>query len=148
MALSHLLKDFGLEELKKGYFCHLYNAPKYEEDFDKVLPNLPDMPFYDVDNMRCCARTKYMEWYEKNRNKPFHFHTELLSYCRSNVDILLNACWKFRSLVMHVMGPTNPIDPFNYTTIASLCMGIFRSKFLLKEWKVLLQDDVKISCHH
>ena len=47
---------------------------EYEEDFDKVLPNLPDMHFYDVDNMRCGAQTKFMEWYEKNRNKPFPFH--------------------------------------------------------------------------
>ena len=138
MALSQLPKSFGLEELKKGYFPHLYNAPKYEEDSDKVLPSLPNMHFCDVDNMRCGAQTKSMEWYEKNRNKPFHFHLELLSYCRSNVDILLNACSKFRSLVMHVTGPTNPIDPFNYTTIASVCMGIFCSKFLPKEWKVLL----------
>ena len=148
MAVSQLPNSFGLEELKKDYFPHLYNAPKYKEDFDKVLPNLPDMHFYDVDNMRCGAQTKFMEWYEKNRNKPFHFHTELLSYCRFDVDILLNVCWKFRSLVMHVMGPTNPIDPFNYTTIASTCMGIFCSKFLPKEWNVLLRDDTKISCHH
>ena len=30
MALSQLPKSFGLEELKKGYFTHLYNAPEYE----------------------------------------------------------------------------------------------------------------------
>ena len=60
MALSQLPKSFGLEELKKGYFPHLYNAPKFEEDFNKVLPNLPDMHFYDVDNMRCGAWTKFM----------------------------------------------------------------------------------------
>ena len=62
MAVSQLPKSFGLEELKKGYFPHLYNAPKYEEDFDKVLPNLPDMHFYDVDNMRCGAQRKFIEW--------------------------------------------------------------------------------------
>ena len=52
MALSHLPKSFGLKELKKGYFPHLYNTPKHEQDFDKVLPNLPDIHFYDVNNMR------------------------------------------------------------------------------------------------
>ena len=89
-----------------------------------------------------------MEWYEKNKNKHFDFHTELLSYCRSYVNILLNACWKFQSLVMHVMGLTNPIDPFNYTTIASVCMGIFCRKFLREEWRVLLCADAKTSCQH
>ena len=95
MALSQLPKSFGLKELKKGYFPHLYNTPEHEQDFYKVLPNLPGMHFYDVDNMRDGARAKFMEWYEMNKNKPFDFHTELLSYCRSDVNILLNSCWKF-----------------------------------------------------
>ena len=95
MPLSQLPKSFGLKELKKGYFPHLYNTPEYEQDFDKVLPNVPDIHFYDVDNMRDGARAKLMEWYEKNKNLPFDFYTELLSYCRLDVNILLNTCWKF-----------------------------------------------------
>ena len=95
MALSQLPKSFGLKELKRGYFPHLYNSPQYEQDLDRVLPNLPDMHFYNVDNMRGGAKAKFMEWYVENKNKPFDFHTELLSYCRSDVNILLNACWKF-----------------------------------------------------
>ena len=66
-----------------------------------------------------------MIWYENNKHKCFDFYEELLKYCQSNVDILLNACWKFRQLYMESTGPDNPIDPFDYITIASLCMGMF-----------------------
>ena len=50
-------------------------------------------------------------WYENNKHKCFNFYEELLKYCRSDVDILLNACWKFRKLYMESTGPDNPIDP-------------------------------------
>ena len=64
--------------------------------------------------------------------------------CRLDVDILLKACWKFRELFMHSMGPNNPVDPFDYTTITSVCMGTFRAKWLPKEWEVLLKKKM----HH
>ena len=62
MAQSQLSKSFGLKKLKKGYFPHLYNTPGHEQDFDKMLPNLPDIHFYDVNNMRDGATTKFLEW--------------------------------------------------------------------------------------
>ena len=54
--------------------------------------------------------------------------------------ILLNACWKFRKLYMESTGPDNPIDPFDYITIASLCMGTFRANFLPEKWKILTKS--------
>ena len=33
---------------------------------------------------------------------------------------------------MDITGPHHPIDPFDYITITSLCMGTFRAKFLPK----------------
>ena len=36
---------------------------------------------------------------------------------------------------MESTGPDNPIDPFDYITITSLCMGTFRAKFLPEKWK-------------
>ena len=146
--LSQLPKSFGLQELKKGYFPHLYNTPENVDHFDKILPCLPEIKYYDADNMRPSLREDFIQSHDINKNKPFHFHTELLAYCKSDVDILLNACWKFHSLVMDVTGPEHPMDPFNYTTIASICMGIFHSKFLPEKWKVLLQNDAKVGCTH
>ena len=89
-----------------------------------------------------------MIWYENNKHKCFDFYKDLLECCRSDVDILLNACWKFRKLYMESMGPDNPIDHFDYITIASLCMGTFRAKFLPEKWKILTKSKAQEVCSH
>ena len=73
---------------------------------------------------------------------------ELLEYCHSDVDILLNACWKFRKLFMDIISPHHPINPFDYITIASLCMGTFHAKYLPEEWVVLYKKDAWDKCMH
>ena len=69
-------------------------------------------------------------------------------YCQSDIDILLKACWKFRELFMHSTRPDNPVDPFDYTTIASIGMGMFRANCLPKEWEVLLKTNASPKCTH
>ena len=101
MALSQLPKSFGLQELKKRYFSHLYNTLENADHFSKALPCLPEIKYYDVDNMRPSLREDFIQW-------PFHFHIKLLAYSKSDVDILLNACWKFHSLVVDGTGPEHP----------------------------------------
>ena len=78
---------------------------------------------------------KFLIWYENNKHKCFDFYAELLEYCRSHVDILLNACWKFRQLYMESTGPDNPIDPFDYITITSLVWELFEQNFSQKNGK-------------
>ena len=106
----------------------------------KQLMHLPDPSYYDIDNMHNEAQGKFLKWYEIHVEEPFEMDRELLEYCRSDVDILLNACWKFRKLFMDIMEPHHPINPFDYITIASLHMGTFHAKFLPEEWMVLYKD--------
>ena len=73
---------------------------------------------------------------------------ELLEDCHSDVDILLNAYWKFRKLFIDITSPHHPIDPFDYIIIASLCMGTFHTKFLPEEWVVLYKKDAQDKCMH
>ena len=142
MPLDNLPKSFTLKEMKKGYFPHLYNTQEMNNlEGSKFLPHLPPLQYYDVDNMNIEKHEKVLIWYENNKHKYFDFYEELLKYCRSDIDILLNACWKFRKLYMESMGPDNPIDPFDYITIPSLCMGTFRAKFLPKKWKILTKHE-------
>ena len=147
MPLAKLPKSFGLEEKKKGFFPHLYNTPEHEND---ILPTLPDLKYYDPDSMSKERREEFMTWYEENKSEPFHFQNEMKDYCISDVDILLNACCKFRQLLKEQTGVmeevedlhdllmktimANSIDPFSFLTIASVCLGIFRAKFLTEEW--------------
>ena len=109
---------------------------------------LPDPSYYDVNNMHKEARDKFLQWYEIHWQDPFDMDRELLEYCHSDVDILLNVCWKFRKLFMDITGPHHCIDPLDYITIASLCMGTFHAKFLPEEWVVLYKKDAWDKCMH
>ena len=161
MPLAQLPKSFGLEELKKGFFPHFFNTPDNQED---ILLNLPDMKYYDPDSMSKERRKEFMEWYEIHKNDTFGFQKEMQEYCISDVDILLQACWKLRQLLKDQTGKKkeienienmismtiseHAIDCLSFLTIASVCMGIFRGKFLKETWSVLIKEDSKHDCKH
>ncbi|XP_054257051.1 uncharacterized protein LOC128982036 [Macrosteles quadrilineatus] len=59
----------------------------------------------------------------------FDFKKEILEYCMSDVDILAQACLKFRSIFLQECN----VDPFlEAVTIASACNLAFRRNFLKK----------------
>lgn len=129
MALADMPGAFGETELTKGYFPHLFNR---KENKDAVLPHLPELKYYTPDSMKPAARTKFLKWYEENKNTSFDFQTELLRYCESDVDILRKCCLKFRSLFMDLTktGENKGIDPLeNCITIASACNVVYRTIF-------------------
>ena len=45
---------------------------------------------------------KFIKWHEAQISKTFDLQNELEEYCRSDVDILLKSCLKFRELFMHI----------------------------------------------
>ena len=151
MPLSALPKSFGLEELKKGFFPHFFNLPENE---GKVFPTLPDMKFYDPDNMTEGKRKEFLQWYERHKSDAFDFDAEILSYCKSDVDILLKACMKYKDLMEEITAELTigdgrfPYNPFKSLTLASVCLAVFRSKFLEEEWEVLLKHNAKKGCLH
>ncbi len=51
---------------------------------------------------------------------------ELYEYCNSDVDILRRGCLQLRKQFSEIMN----IDPFRYLTIVSVCMAIYRSRYL------------------
>lgn len=90
----------------------------------------------------------------ERKNDVFDFRKEMLDYCRSDVDILRQACLKFRGLLMSATGErievvnakgkkektwVGAVDPFDSVTIAFVCMNVFRTKFLEEDWKVKLE---------
>lgn len=78
MPLSKLPSCFGLTELKKGYFPHLFNT---RENQLYVGP-LPDSKYYSPDSMSEPARQAFMLWHEEHKESVFDFQKEMLSYCR------------------------------------------------------------------
>ena len=128
--LANLPKMFGLTELKKGYYPHLWNTKENEE---KVLDVLPDIKYYNCESMKDDDRRSFLMWYEEHKHNRFDSKEELITYCRSDVDILRRCCTKFQKMFMGLTCGINDegIDPFkSCITIASACMKTYQRKFL------------------
>ena len=125
MKLADFPKTFGIEELAKGYFPHIFNR---KENENYVGP-IPPAPYYQPDGMNPEEKEKFLKWHNelKQNEYVFDFKQEILSYCRSDVDILRRCCLEFRELFRDV----TDIDPFEKClTIASACNLVFRTNFL------------------
>ena len=135
--LADFPKTFGLTEMKKGYFPHFFNVP---ENQDYVGP-IPDGKYYGPDQMSPGGREKFLKWHQEriNENYVFDFKKELEDYCRSDVDILRRSMLKFREDFITIAN----IDPLQYITIASVCMNVYRSKFMPKNTIGIIKDSVK-----
>ena len=153
MKLAALPKAFGLQELKKGWFPHHFNTKNNQN----YVGPFPESSYYGYDYMSDKDRAQFLKWHEDQTGNIFDFEKEMLEYCRSDVMILTQACMKFQELMIDltkqseyvidetstmVVEQVKAVDPFNYVTIASVCMGIYRWKYLEEEWRVDLQDEV------
>jgi len=135
--LATFPKTFGLTELKKGYFPHYFNTLENEN----YVGPIPDKKYYSVDTMKPAARTEFLVWYNEKveENYVFDLKKELLEYCDSDVDILRRSCLKFREEFLEIAN----IDPFQYITLPSVCMAIFRSKYLKYDTIGVFNEDLK-----
>ena len=100
-ALANLPTIFGLEEIHKGYFPHLFSIPENQEYSGEV----PPMSYYDPEGMKPDRKTAFEEWWRKQMT--FDFQADLESYCIS--DILRRCCRRFRSMFME----HTSVDPFS-----------------------------------
>jgi len=133
----HSQKTFGLNELKKGYFPHYFNT---DENQDYIGP-IPDVKYYGVDTMENTAGKQFLKLYaaKVKENYIFDFQKEFFEYCDSDVDILRRGCLELRKQFLEIAD----IDPFQYITIAGVCMAIYRSKYLQPETIAIIKEDKK-----
>ena len=125
MSLAKFPKTFGMTELCKGYFPHLFNK---EENQHYVGP-IPPQPYYAPNTMKPETREAFLAWHKEQRDNEyvFDFNEEIIKYCRSDVDILRKCCMEFREMLREITG----IDPFKKClTIASACHEVYRTNFL------------------
>ena len=120
MPLRNFPKTFDLEA-KKGYFPHKFNKP---ENLNYIGP-IPSKDAYGHDQMRSEERALFHIWYSERQaeNYVFDFKKELRAYCIDDVNVLRLACIKFREIFISIAN----IDPFQYVTIASLCLTLYTS---------------------
>ncbi|XP_072400380.1 uncharacterized protein [Diabrotica undecimpunctata] len=122
--LAGFPKTFGLTELKKGYFPHYFNKL---ENHSYIGP-LPDTSYYSPNTMKPSQRETFLKWHAERVQEAyvFDFQKELHAYCDSDVDILRRGCLELRKEFLTIAN----IDCFQYVTIASTCLAIYRSKYL------------------
>ncbi|XP_068720877.1 uncharacterized protein [Montipora capricornis] len=120
MPLSDFPKTFGLTELKKGYFPHLFNTPEHQT----YVGRLPDKAFYMPDGMSVKKRRDFDTWYDDQaaREVVFDFQAELLAYCQSDVKLLKQGCLTF----MRDFQGRAEFNPFEQMTVASACNRYLR----------------------
>jgi len=113
MPLSAFPKTFGLTELKKGYFPHLFNTLQNQE----YVGPIPDKQHYMPETMSVSGRKDFEQWYDEQvaKNVEFDFHKELTEYCESDVKLLKEGCLTFKRL----FEKQSEFNPFDHMTIAS-----------------------------
>jgi hypothetical protein len=137
--LSAFPKTFGLNELKKGYFSHYFNTSKNQN----YIGPIPDVKCYGADTMEKTAREKFLlvklHAAKVEENYVFDFQKEFLEYCDSDIDILRRGCLELRKQILEIAD----IDSFQYIKIASVCMAIYRSKYLQPRTIAVIKDNKK-----
>ena len=113
MPLSAFPKTFGLTELCKGYFPHLFNHP----DHQTYVGPVPALDYYMPETMSPEDKQAFETWHQQQRNKVFDFQKELVAYCQSDVRLLKQGCLTFKRLFETLTG----FNPFEHITIASAC---------------------------
>ena len=99
---------------------------------------------YGPNRMSKEGRREFFKWYKSKiaSNEIFDFQKEMLTYCRSDIDILRRACLTFtKDLLKEAtqMEGGASVNAYDSCTIASLCMDVFKTNFLSEDWRVLIQ---------
>ena len=126
MFLAHATglfsKHLQFDGIKEGVLSHLFNTP----DHQQYLGRIPDLEFCDPDGMMAKKKEELTRWHadQVRRDVPFHFHQEMIDYCKSDVALLEAGCEAFQQEFERQAG-FNPMP--KCITIASAC-NLYRRK--------------------
>lgn len=118
---------FGLTELKKGFFPHLFNT-QLNQDYVGPMPPASD---FDPEGMSTKKKTEFETWYadQIRREYLFNLRREMEEYCASDVKLLKAGCMKFQAEFFKE-AEFPPME--KRLTIASACHRYWRKKLLQK----------------
>ena len=136
--LKGLSKTYDIDTIK-GHFPHHFNIPE-NQDYVGTIPKESDL---GTMNMTSEAYEKeFSQWYASQTFRTdWSFKVEMKKYCVADVDLLAKTVLKFRKLFLNSLD----VDPFRYTTLASLCMSIYINKFIKSKTIVGNGTDKNIS---
>lgn len=124
IGLRRFAKTFGIQDVEKGYFPYRF----FTENTRAYSGVLPELEWFDFHLLKKKEREEALIWYERNKMKPCNLYQMCRSYCIDDVMLLKEGCKIFRELFMGIS--EGLVDPFQYITIASVCMTLYKLKFL------------------
>ena len=139
MALARFPETFDRNELRKGYFPHMFN----KDDKQDYVGPIPEAHYYLPNTMKPEARQEFLQWHAEQveNNYVFDFQKEMESYCRSDVDILRKCCLDFREILQETTG----VDPFEKClTIASVCQQVYCTNYLDENTIATFSDEQRL----
>ena len=119
---------FGLTELSKGFFPHLFNKTENQN----YRGPMPDPHYYDPEGMSAKKKQEFLRWHSSmvDAEHIFDMKQEMEKYCISDVKLLKAGCEKFQEeFASHA--DFNPMD--KCITIASACNRFWRKKLLPRD---------------
>lgn len=126
MALAKFPTAFGLEDLQKGFYPHLFNTV---DNYNYSGP-IPARKFFMTDNMSHGTLKDFDKWYsemQKNTNFIYNNRDELLKYCGDDVRILREGCTKFMLDFLSCVHVNPFLEAF---TIAGAVLKVFTKNFM------------------
>ncbi len=124
--LASFPATFGLTELCKGFFPHLFNTSANQS----YVGPIPEARYYDPDGMSSKKREEFLRWHATKVAEDYEFDLkrDMTRYCESDVKLLKAGCVKF---VKEFRGPAQ-FDPMEKClTIASACNRYWRKVHLI-----------------
>ena len=123
--LADLPKMFGIDEESKGFFPHYLNTDE-NQDMQCLIKDITKDKF-GYNQMSSKRAKDFDMWYNNNPDTVFILKEFMITYCKSDVSILMKAVQNFRELFKE----TTDIDPLTRTfTLASIGLEFFRAKIL------------------
>lgn len=121
--LSHLPKAFNLNEEQKGCFPHLFNTFQ-NWDYHGTKPAINH---FGIEYMTPSQSKALKEWYDTVPEDNWNFRDNLITYCESDVRILIKSLFEFRRAFRDISGHDPTTRCF---TLASVALESFRFNFL------------------
>ncbi len=131
--LADLPKAFGFTDLKKGKFPFLFTNPTTYNYKGKI----PGENYFFTSGMSSGELTEFRAWLATQQDSEWCLRTEMMGYCRSDVDILRKVCLKY-SENMRLLTGYCPLT--ESTTLAGFVNLLYRAKFMEQDSIALLPE--------
>lgn len=136
MGLSKMPAALNLTTTEKGYFPHHFNRKENEN----YICAIPYKKFYGYDDLSEKDRAKFDAWYTTASQSFFNFKVQLYHFGKNNVILLRESCMKYQEKFIKC----TQIETFSFTTLASSCMGVFKTHYLREDTVALTHNNAHI----